>query len=92
MISKIQMDSVASYRNPATLETDKKVNIIYGLNGTGKSTISNFLYDPDDPDFSKCDADVAADEKVIVYNQKFIREYFHEADSLKGIFSPQQYS
>ncbi|MBU2510691.1 AAA family ATPase [bacterium] len=25
------------------METDKKVNLIYGLNGTGKTTISDYL-------------------------------------------------
>jgi AAA15 family ATPase/GTPase len=45
MITKISMNNVASYRTIASLETDKKVNLVYGLNGTGKSTLSNFLYE-----------------------------------------------
>lgn len=44
MITKIKMNNVASYKNLTSLETDKKVNLLYGLNGTGKSTLSNFLY------------------------------------------------
>ncbi len=44
MIEEIKMDKVACYKNPVTFKTDKKVNLIYGLNGTGKSIISNFLY------------------------------------------------
>lgn len=48
MITKITMDKVASYKSPVSLETDKKVNLIYGLNGTGKSTLSDFLYNPKD--------------------------------------------
>lgn len=81
------MQGVASYKSEVTLETDKKVNIIYGLNGTGKSTISNFLYDHTKPYFENCSADVSADEKTLVYNQNFIRDYFYESEDLKGVFS-----
>lgn len=87
MISKLRMDGVASYKNAAIIETDKKVNLVYGLNGTGKSTISNYLYDRDGSEFNKCSVDVADDEEILVYNQKFIKDHFYEADSLKGIFS-----
>lgn len=44
MITKINLNSVASYKSKTTLETDKKVNLIYGLNGTGKSILSNYLH------------------------------------------------
>lgn len=81
------MQDVASYKNQATFETDKKVNIIYGLNGTGKSTISDFLYDQTVPAFQHCSADVKEDEKVLVYNQKFIHDHFYEEEQLKGVFS-----
>jgi len=40
MISKITIKDVASYKKEAILETDKRVNLIYGLNGVGKSTIA----------------------------------------------------
>ncbi len=87
MISKIQIDDVACFKKLAELETDKKVNIIYGLNGTGKSTISNYLYDQTDLEYLQCTADVGSDEKLLVYNQRFVNDYFYEADSLKGVFS-----
>ncbi|WP_221627949.1 AAA family ATPase [Teredinibacter franksiae] len=87
MISKLQMDGVASYKSAATIETDKKINLVYGLNGTGKSTISNYLYDRGGSEFDKCSVDVGADEDILVYNQRFIKDHFYEADSLKGIFS-----
>ena len=44
MITKINLNNVASYKSLTALETDKKVNLIYGLNGTGKSTLSNYLF------------------------------------------------
>jgi len=87
MISKIQIQGVASYQNLVTLETDKKVNIVYGLNGTGKSTLSNYLYDKSEASYENCSINIGADETILVYNQRFIHEHFFEADSLKGIFS-----
>ena len=76
VISQIQMRAVTSFRQTATLRTDKKVTIVYGLNGTGKSTISNYLYDQTDPDYTECTMDDGDDDKILVYNQKFIREIF----------------
>lgn len=81
------MKGIASYQSPVTLETDKKVNIVYGLNGTGKSTLSNYLYNPSSKGYENCSIDIGSDETVLVYNQRFIQDHFFEADSLKGIFS-----
>jgi len=81
------MSRVASYRSPATLETDKKINLIYGLNGTGKTTLSNYLYDKDNSSFSKCSLEGLNNVDIRVYNQKFIQNYFYEPDNLKGIFT-----
>ncbi|WP_295040808.1 AAA family ATPase [uncultured Fibrobacter sp.] len=54
MIDKIEMNGVASYKQATCLETDKKVNLVYGLNGVGKSTLSNFLYDPKNEMYKNC--------------------------------------
>ena len=86
MITQINLGDVASYRNTSTLNTDKKVNIIYGLNGTGKSTFSNYFYAPDDPKYKDC-YHTNDGCKVLVYNQKFIRDNFYSKDSINGIFS-----
>lgn len=87
MITKIIMSGVASYKNPTTLETDKKINLIYGLNGTGKSTLSNFLYDRTKADYSSCSVVGITDEEVLVYNNRFVHDHFHETDKLNGIFT-----
>lgn len=87
MITQIHMDGVASFKQATSLETDKKINLVYGLNGTGKSTISNFLYEPNDSAFLQCRKKQDESIPVIVYNKKFIRDYFFVADNLKGIFS-----
>ena len=87
MISKINMAAVASYKEETKLATDKKINLIFGLNGTGKSTLSNFLYEPSAPDYSHCRYVLDSSDTILVYSQKFIRDNFYVADSLKGIFS-----
>ncbi len=87
MITEIHMDAVASFKHATSLVTDKKINLVYGLNGTGKSTISNFLYGPHDSAFMLCRKVPAESLPVLVYNQKFIQDNFYVADSLKGIFS-----
>jgi hypothetical protein len=87
MLTEIRMDAVASYKHTTSLVTDKKINLIYGLNGTGKSTFSNYLYVPDEPEFKFCSKAPAQNTPVLVYNQRFIRDNFFVADNLKGIFS-----
>lgn len=81
------MDAVASFKQAASLVTDKKINLVYGLNGAGKSTISNFLYAPSDARFAKCRRVLEQTVPILVYNQKFIQDNFFVADNLKGIFS-----
>ncbi|MEZ8988010.1 AAA family ATPase [Vibrio breoganii] len=86
MITEITLDGVASYKKKVTLTTDRKVNIIYGLNGSGKSTFSNYFYDRGNPKYNQCSHSVG-DASILVYNQSFIKENFYDKDSLNGIFS-----
>jgi wobble nucleotide-excising tRNase len=81
------MNKVASYKKEAKLETDKKVNIIYGLNGTGKTTISDFLYNKTDQKFSDCSVKKSTDELLLVYNSSFIQDNFYEKPNQDGIFT-----
>lgn len=87
MFTELHMESVASFKNTTILRTNKKVNLIYGLNGTGKSTVSNFFYDPEDSKYSACKNLPATSTPVLVYNQNFVQDNFFVADNLKGIFS-----
>jgi AAA15 family ATPase/GTPase len=81
------MQNVACYKTLTELETDKKINIVYGLNGSGKSTLSNFLYNRSNPIFQDCSIGGLADEEILVYNQRFINDYFYTSESLPGIFT-----
>lgn len=88
MISKIVLKGVASYKKEAVLDTDKKVNLLYGLNGTGKSTFSEFLYNQTDPRFSECRVEgIEENDTLLVYNQKFVQDTFYEPQGIHGIFT-----
>ena len=88
MITKISLKNIASYKgNPAILETQKRVNLIYGMNGTGKTVFSNFLADKDGNVYSDCSIDGLEEEKILVYNQGFIEKNFYEKDIQQGIFT-----
>lgn len=88
MLSKITINNVASFKRSTTLETDKKVNLLYGLNGVGKSTLSSFLYNPKSSRFSYCTMEgLNNDDTILVYNQDFIRDHFYEPEGIGGIFT-----
>lgn len=88
MINKIIIHNVASYKNVTSLETDKKINLLYGLNGTGKSTFSDFLYNKSESRFANCSIEGLQDsDEILVYNQQFIRDNFYETEDIQGIFT-----
>lgn len=87
MSIEIHMHGVASYKNPTVLETDKKLTLVYGLNGTGKSTLSNYLYNSLAGNYSSCKKVGLDDASVYVYNATFVRDNFYEKDNLRGIFT-----
>ncbi|MBZ7949320.1 AAA family ATPase [Campylobacter molothri] len=87
MNTKISMKNVASYKDETTLETDKRINLIYGLNGAGKTQISKFLANQKDEKFKDCKAEGLSNKKILVYNQDFINENFYNTDKQQGIFT-----
>jgi len=92
MNTKIILKNIASYKEESTLETDKKINLVYGLNGTGKTIISNYLYGKDKPNeienwdhYQECNDNIDPKTKILVYNEKFIESVLYE--KMKGIFT-----
>lgn len=88
------LKNVASYKNETILEADKRINLIYGLNGVGKTQISRFLASRsrgcNDEVFQECSLNMDGDAKILVYNQDFVDSEFYTSDPLKGIFSLSQ--
>ena len=77
MISKIMIRNVATYDNVGVaVENLGKVNFIYGANGCGKTTISNFLNNTEGEQFSDCKIEWENDvvEKVYVLSLIHISE------------------
>lgn len=87
MINTIKLKNITSYKQDTLLTTDKKINLVYGLNGTGKTTLSNFLKNKSNNIFKDCSIAGGETAKILVYNQEFINENFYERDDLKGIFT-----
>ena len=92
----ISLQNVASYKKKAELNTDKKINLVYGLNGTGKTVLSNYLYgknkknsqkNQDQSDFQDCSDNFDKNAKILVYNAQFIEDNFITQDKIKGIFT-----
>ena len=90
MIEKINIKGVACYKEMATLETDKNINLIYGLNGSGKSTLSEYLRTYNDPKYADCSIEPAindSEEEILVYNEHYVDDVFYQNPKQPGIFS-----
>jgi wobble nucleotide-excising tRNase len=89
MIKQIDIKSVATFDNLGVQFNDlKKVNFIYGTNGSGKTTISNFIHDKTDPKFISCSLiwQNAIPLKELVYNKGFRERNFGKG-KLNGVFT-----
>ncbi|MDI9863372.1 AAA family ATPase [Flectobacillus sp. DC10W] len=89
MIKNINIKNVATYDNQGVQFDDlKKVNFIYGANGCGKTTISNFIYDNSNPKFNSSSLVWQNDFplKVLVYNKEFREKNFGKG-KLNGVFT-----
>lgn len=92
MISKIIINEVASYTgNPVEIIPDK-INIIYGANGSGKTTISNIIEEI--PTGGPCAIEWEQNRPLstYVYNSHFKERNFGESQKLKGVFTLGQAS
>ena len=92
MNTKITLKNIASYKEEAKLETDKKINLVYGLNGTGKTILSNYLYEKNKKDdiktgndYQECADNFDQNTKMLVYNERFIESILYE--KMKGVFT-----
>lgn len=89
MINAITIKEVASYcANGVSIDNLGKINFIYGANGCGKTTISNYFLDPSLPKYHRCSHSWKQDSstEVLVYNKEFRDRNFGEGN-IKGIFT-----
>ena len=89
VIKNIILRGVSSYSPDvnSSIGPLTKVNVFYGHNGTGKTTVGNYLQDPGDLIYHQCSALPSdADREVLVYNHIFTETNFH-ASSQPGVFT-----
>ncbi|HIW05874.1 MAG TPA: AAA family ATPase [Candidatus Ignatzschineria merdigallinarum] len=92
MINKIFIDNVATYKS-ITIDTSAKINLFYGLNGVGKTTIANFLQAHATGNLANYEGCKLFPEltsetcKIYVYNENFIEHNFYSKPVQKGIFT-----
>lgn len=89
MIKSISISDVATFdRTGVAIENLKKINFIYGANGTGKTTITNFLQETSNTQFSNCTVDWqhAIPLQTLVYNKSFRERNFGQG-KIDGIFT-----
>jgi len=89
MIEKIPIKNVASYDAAGTQLSDlKKINFIYGSNGSGKTTISNLSSGQSNPEFKDCNIQWKNGQALnsLVYNKKFREQNFGKG-KIEGVFT-----
>ncbi len=90
MLTEIKLNGYASFKHETCLQTDKPINFVYGLNGTGKSSLTRYLAHRDDPKYAQCSITPAINpdkEVILVYNQDYISETFVDKDRQNGVFT-----
>lgn len=84
MITKIEIQNAASYKTRVEIKP-KPVNFLYGSNGSGKTTISRLLFNPNKYTYSSVTQD--EERKTLVYNNDFVDLHFNNNSLIKGIFT-----
>lgn len=88
MIETISLSKTATYgEQPEVLGPLRRVNFIFGTNGTGKTTISRVIANV--PGHAQCGV-VWKDGRPIqalVYNRDFVESNFSRSAELKGVFT-----
>lgn len=88
MIEKIRVKQVATYDTSGIEMNLRKINYIFGSNGTGKTTVSELLRKQEDfPGYSIEWERERSKFNVFVYNRNFVRENFSMRNDIKGIFT-----
>lgn len=88
MLESIILKNVATYdENGVEIEDLQKINIIYGGNGTGKTTLTRLISQPEDPLYSDSALTWVKNKplKTLIYNKDF-KERNLGKGCLEGVF------
>jgi wobble nucleotide-excising tRNase len=89
MLNSITIKNLATFDESGVEISDlRKVNFIYGVNASGKTTITKVIAQPDNPDFNDCSLVWLGEVpiKSLVYNKDF-RELNFGKEKINGVFT-----
>jgi wobble nucleotide-excising tRNase len=89
MIKSISVKNFATFDMDGVQINDlNKVNFMYGANGSGKTTISNFIATPDNPKYQDCEIVWAHNQplRALIYNKNFRENNFGNG-TIEGVFT-----
>ncbi len=91
-MAQLVIKNVRSYSKERSINIDlsKKVNLIYGQNGSGKSTISGYFYSPSNVAYNDCSFSKEGDYNYVVYNNQFVEDSFYHKSEQPGVFTLSQ--
>lgn len=88
MISEINIiPPVATYNSQAILNDLRRVNYIFGANGTGKTTISRVIDRADGHGHCQLTWQGGTELECMVYNRDFVDRNFNQDGPLQGVFT-----
>ena len=88
MIKKITIKDVASYNDdPVEIKGLTKFSFFYGANGSGKTTISRVVRNPDDYPTCNVEWENGLPLQTLVYNKDFVADTFKQDDGIPGVFT-----
>src|SRR5690554_3453806 len=88
MINEIKINPpVATYLNPARLSDLRRINYIFGANGTGKTTISRVIAGEQGHEHCQLVWQGGSELERMVYNRDFVDRNFNQDGPLQGVFT-----
>lgn len=87
MIGEIIINNVATYHSPASLSGLRRINYIFGANGTGKTTIGRAIARAEGHTHCQLVWQGGLPLEVMVYNKDFVEKNFSQNSPLQGVFT-----
>lgn len=88
MITRISLQNTATFGNETqTMDKLKKLNFVFGSNGSGKTTISRVLCSPEQYPNCTVEWENGSTFPCKVYNSDFVAKNFKDDSDMPGIFT-----